>query len=224
MIHETFKNKYLKYKNKYLKLKGGASFSSSASICGINSQKNLHIYFHEEFSEHASSQTKAINRHITELFKEPYWDIINPRGNGLCMIYSIFYGLEIIPPLGETFETFINKSIIDGLKKYFKLNPTDDGYMFDKSDGAIIYITKDILDNEKLLNEMINDLLNDDNISSRVLPILSLGLNISILVLSCDRKSADPFLQQYCRNTIGRLRAEPRTETKGFDFFRPIAL
>jgi histone-lysine N-methyltransferase SETD3 len=39
------------------------------------------------------------------------------------------------------------------------------------------------------------------------------------------RESKHPFLQQYCRNTIGRLRAEPsKGETKSFDFFRPIAL
>lgn len=37
------------------------------------------------------------------------------------------------------------------------------------------------------------------------------------------RETKHPFVQQYCRNTIGRLRAEP-IKQNGFDFFRPLSL
>ena len=52
--------------------------------------------YYKGFSTEATDKTLQHLNHLKETFNESYWKIINPKGNGLCMLHAIFNSLKLI--------------------------------------------------------------------------------------------------------------------------------
>ena len=156
----------------------------------LNIDLPLISWFEFNYSELASEQTRAKNNKIKTIFKEDGWNILNPRGNGLCMFYACMFGLE----RSDFSQDDINLILIKGIRKYFTINYQETDFFIEKSNQNRIMFYPNYTDIEIINN--FNLLLDDNNTCIRFAQILMYALEINILILSYDSKSENPYTMQ----------------------------
>ncbi len=137
-------------------------------------------YIEENYKYAKSTSSIELKNKLQQLFPENEWMVLNPRGDGKCLLYAIYGSLEI----GSNIEDDLFKSIKNQLQK-------DSEILFQKSTGDIIIITN--VDNDTLIKEKLSDILNDDNLSEIFIELLSKYHNINVLLLTRDSRSVKPY-------------------------------
>jgi len=175
-----------------------ASVSASVNTKGFEKftscrgeKTSLANYLDKNYHVNASNETKAHKKHIIDTFSEPYWQIINPKGDGLCMLHAIFESLQL-----DNVDYI--SILVAGFQKYLEMD--EEKYIYiQKSDGDLIIInSEDTLD---ILTANIINILDDNNLSSQLFPIIILGLkimfnlNVDILLLTRDARSKNPYVK-----------------------------
>jgi hypothetical protein len=132
------------------------------------------------------------------------WGIVDPRGDGLCIIYSILLGTNIKTLVGEIsnnrlLSIFFNDLILE----YFKLPTAEEEqfvaagdcvFMLKKNDDTIIDITSE---KTATIQYLIENLLNMNFGSMEGLPgMLCRILNITMISLSIIKPTPDDILYQ----------------------------
>jgi len=151
--------------------------------------------YYKEFSTKATDKTLQHLKHLKETFKELYWKIINPKGNGLCMLHAIFNSLKL--------KVNYIDLLLNGFQEYFISN--EDIYIPRSNEYFVGFIKED---NPEILKTKITELLDDNNLSSQLINIIILGINkmynmnVNILELIRDERSKKPYLQTYYKSPL----------------------
>ena len=212
--------KYKKYKNKYINLKKKIQIYNHTNINlegGVNKIKKtleliergqtsgLYDYYEKLYKnnelynnnieynnnkKHYNNIFSAFDLGTTSISK--LWYIYDPLGDGKCMIYAVLGTIEDKKYLNKKIKyDLIYDIILDGIEKfYIKFNTNN--IEFTKSNSQVLYIYNTYSYNDKI--NIIQDLLNDGTLSSQVLVVLSLELDINIIVLIYDPTSIDPYV------------------------------
>ena len=145
------------------------------------------VSLNEFVSEYKSPPPEILK--LRRVFSGPTdWKLVDPRGDGKCMIYGILETLKIYP---KDLTRFLYTTII----KQFEI---EEELVFPKSNGDIVIITKQ--DSEEEIITKLLDILDDDNLSDIFIRILSRFTNTNILFLRRDSKSSEPYQLQYYRS------------------------
>ena len=155
--------------------------------------ENINAYF--LFHDKANDATKEHNTKMITLFPAAKWSIIDPRGNGVCMLHAIFQTLKLEIDISP-FE-FYSDILLRGIKYYFYVHTSEKVIYPQKPDGTIITINVNETDIE--INEKIKKLLLCNNLPSQFVTYFMYGLldydkYINILMLNRDARSSG---QQY---------------------------
>ena len=118
----------------------------------INKTLNLHEYYDTQYNE--SFKKNPVYIHLMNIFNEPEWTILTPKGSGLCLLRAIFSGLNINSQIGfDKPNTDMNMDMIvnilmNGLKYYFENG--------DNENGKKVW-TEDMFDNQTKIFYLINN-------------------------------------------------------------------
>jgi len=155
---------------------------SEHRLCSVMRQLELHSYLDSEYPHITSTSPNSpwIIR-IKALFPKDSFDIIDVRGDGLCMVRAIFTAFEMVDdPI---------KFILGSVKKYFDKYKMEE-FLIQNSKGEVLTLNYDTSQNDDYILSMIDD----NNLDNKFLTIFSEFLQIDILALSYDSTSSTPFV------------------------------
>lgn len=235
-----YKQNYYKYKKKYLNNykkknnKGGSSFYfddqelKQAIENSLNTEENVNKnisrmnyddWINHQISDKAGTNAKKFKDNLNEIFKYKGWDVIDPRGDGYCTLYSALTDSH------NSFRTDqqvtcnkeeINKNLEESIQNYFenrkrlkKLNYQNDdlnSIVIPIDEMDILCIDEDNYNKEEKKKEIklkLEELLNKQNTPDALLPFIAHMIQKNILYLSYDSQSVKPFITQYIRTYSG---------------------
>ena len=157
--------------------------------------QNITEHFTKLNSVYASDAAKKHNAKILTLFPATKWTIINPPGDGICMLHAIFQTLNLqidISPFA-----FYSDILLRGIKYYFDVEPREKEIYPQTSEYITIKIN--VNDTDEQINTQISTLLKDKTLPLQFVTYFMYGLldydkYINILMLNRDQRSSG---QQY---------------------------
>jgi hypothetical protein len=114
------------------------------------------------------------------------WYVINPKGDGNCLIYALASLLIDIPD-GDLFDIMLLK-FIEGIKMILK---KDKNFVVATDDNDTI-IFRDYDDDGTLALKYL-DLVHRSNICSSIIRVFSYAFNVNIVLVCYDEHSVDPL-------------------------------
>jgi hypothetical protein len=139
---------------------------------------------------------------IEKIFHEEEWTIFSPRGDGKCLLYSIFQSLEL--QITDLFDF-----LADRLINYFKIIGDIDELSFLTSKDKLVNISRS--DTKEIVKDKLIILLNDDNLSELFIEVLSKSMGLNILLLMYDSKTKKKEEEQhYFQNYYDSTSTDPK--------------
>lgn len=117
------------------------------------------------------------------------WSVINPRGDGNCLLYAVASVCIEYPKQNMSVVDEMMFHFIDGVKKY--INITGQSFCIDGDDNEWFTIDHNTPDEEILF--IYTQLVNKNTISMRILNAFKYAFNTNIVFIAYDEQSVQPF-------------------------------